>query len=442
MGLARFIVLLVTLATWATAMNLTGIPTCGISCLAASLPESPCTATDDTCLCLDDHYNDVVTSCVKSNCTVVQSLTVKRITWSNCGFPLSDQSAMTERMQALLFTLESVAFLLRLLSKAMRLSNWWWDDTTITLAYFSKVGFLIASFFEEQNGNGRDIWTLTPTQITEFLKIFFVFEVLYTFAIGCVKSSILFFFLRIFPEGRCHTWLWLTQAFNITLTAAFISVDLLQCRPLSFFWESWDGEHKGSCINIAAMAWAHGGFEIALDIWMLALPAWQIVKLNISKEKKIWVLFIFGMGIFLTASSIVRLKSLVAFTQTDNVTVGFFGVALWSCIELTTGIVVASVPAIHQLRKRFLPNIGPRFSPESINLKTWRSSAKSGYRKSGGAQTSNSSPRSRKRSDLGEEQSQTNLVDVHHVEQRPEPPEEARGGWRERSRTDAVGQVT
>ncbi|KAH8895519.1 hypothetical protein GQ53DRAFT_53014 [Thozetella sp. PMI_491] len=339
------------------ALNLTEIPTCATPCFLDAFPETSCDPLDTPCLCLDAKYNQLVESCVRESCTVKEALVTKRITWLECDFPLSDKSRTTLLMQVLLFTLESLAFLTRLVSKVMKLSPWWWDDTTIAIAYVSKIGFLIASFFEQENGNGQDLWMLTPTQITAFLRLFFAFEILYAFSIGAVKASLLFFFIRVFPEGNCSKLLWITQAFNLAVTVVFIAVTCFQCIPLSFFWDGWDGEHNGTCINIAAMAWSHGGIQIALDIWMLMLPAWQILRMSIPWRKKLWVLFVFGVGIFLTIASIIRQKSIVGFTQTENVTVGFFDVALWSCIELTTGIVVACIPAAHQLRKKFIPHI-------------------------------------------------------------------------------------
>lgn len=73
--------------------------------------------------------------------------------------------------------------------------------------------------------------------------------------------------------------------------------DFFQCQPISYFWESWDGEHSGHCFNINALAWAHSALNIALDFWMLYLPATQIWSLQMKLKKKLGVILMFGIGI-------------------------------------------------------------------------------------------------------------------------------------------------
>lgn len=91
-----------------------------------------------------------------------------------------------------------------------------------------------------QNGLGIDIWFVPFNQITNFLQIFFVFEVLYTLTLGIIKISICFLFLRLFPERRIRRYLWATQVFNVTLIVVYVIVDLAQCQPMSYFWDMWE----------------------------------------------------------------------------------------------------------------------------------------------------------------------------------------------------------
>lgn len=91
-----------------------------------------------------------------------------------------------------------------------------------------------------QNGLGIDIWFVPFNQITNFLQIFFVFEVLYTLTLGIIKISICFLFLRLFPERRIRRYLWATQVFNVTVVVVYVIVDLAQCQPMSYFWDMWE----------------------------------------------------------------------------------------------------------------------------------------------------------------------------------------------------------
>lgn len=126
---------------------------------------------------------------------------------------------------------------------------------------------------------------------------------LYTLTLGLIKTSILFLYLRLFPDPKFRRTVWATQAFNLLMVGSFIISDFLQCQPISFFWESWDGEHTGRCFNINALAWAHSALNIALDFWMLYLPATQVWSLQMKVRKKIGVILMFGIGILWVSCS-------------------------------------------------------------------------------------------------------------------------------------------
>jgi len=66
-------------------------------------------------------------------------------------------------------------------------------------------------------------------------------------------------------------------------------------QTLNIFWEEWDGKHRGTCIDIAAMAHAHGVINIIMDIEILALSMSQEVGLRMPHWKKIWVMCVFCM---------------------------------------------------------------------------------------------------------------------------------------------------
>jgi hypothetical protein len=56
------------------------------------------------------------------------------------------------------------------------------------------------------------------------------------------------------------------------------------------------------------------GFNICTDIWILALPVKTLVGINRPKKEKLALIFIFGVGLFATIVSIVRLHTIYVFT--------------------------------------------------------------------------------------------------------------------------------
>lgn len=65
----------------------------------------------------------------------------------------------------------------------------------------------------------------------------------------------------------------------------------------------------------------------------------------------------------MTITSVIRLRTLVYFASSSNITYDYMGAAVWSTIELYAGIVTASLPAVHKL----FSNLG--LSPAWLRLK-------------------------------------------------------------------------
>ncbi|KAI8165537.1 Satratoxin biosynthesis SC1 cluster protein 4 [Colletotrichum sp. SAR 10_70] len=221
------------------------------------------------------------------------------------------------------------------------------------------VAFLVATTLAKRAGIGRDIWTLDVDQITSFIRGFFAFEIVYSITLASIKASILFLYLRIFGAitETFRQILWGTQIFNVAVCITFVIVNLNQCKPLSYFWYGWDGRHPGYCIDLTAMALSHAALNIALDVWMLVLPATQIYRLNLQKRQKAGIMSMFGVGIFITIVSAIRLKSVATFSHSWNPTYDFYGLAMWSHTEVCVGLIVACMPAARSLARRLFPEL-------------------------------------------------------------------------------------
>ncbi|KAH8783056.1 hypothetical protein F5883DRAFT_351013, partial [Diaporthe sp. PMI_573] len=324
-------------------------------CLFTLLHVSSCPPTNHTCLCADKTYTKAVTDCVIGNCTVKEGLLMKNFTVTQCDHYENATKSSLSVAFLVLFCIEAVFFLLRVLCRALKLSTGGWDDLSITIAFAGSVAMIVGRVLQGKLGMGRDIWTLTPDEITQFIKVFYVFGVIYAFTLGLIRMSICFLYLRLFQDEKVRRLIWATQIFNALVIVLSFIIYLLHCRPLSYYWTRWDGEHQGTCFNFSDMAYAHAGINISLDIWMLALPFWQIMKTEMLPRKKLQALVMFGCGIFLTIVSIMRLQSLILLANNTNPTKDFTWVATWSIVEITVGIIVACLPASRIIILRYLP---------------------------------------------------------------------------------------
>ncbi|KZL79864.1 cfem domain-containing protein [Colletotrichum incanum] len=314
-----------------------GLPDC------AALNFTTCAVTNLTsaCLCQDGPYISVLRSCVRAACDLEQTYIAKNVTWTRCGFSYHNQTG-TVAGRFTLVTGTAFFVVVRLLAKTLRLSSWGADDVTLIIGYL---------------GIGRDVWALSYDEITRFMQVFFAFEVIYTLSISALKASILFFYIRVFSmiSSTFTLVLWTTQAFNLAFCVAFTVANLAQCRPFSNAWEAWDGNHPGYCINVYALFISHAAINIALDVWLLVLPVTQVLWLNLRKRQKAEIMFMFGLGVFITVVSAIRMKVLVSLEGFRDPTYDAFYLHMWSYIELSVGVIVACLPSARQLWRHIVP---------------------------------------------------------------------------------------
>lgn len=101
-------------------------------------------------------------------------------------------------------------------------SNFWLDDFFIVATIVSGIpGSVLNIHGLTANGLGKDVWTVTFKQITDFLHVFYVMEILYFAQVAFLKLSILFFYLRIFPGAGVRRLVWSTIAFDTMFGTIF-----------------------------------------------------------------------------------------------------------------------------------------------------------------------------------------------------------------------------
>lgn len=142
----------------------------------------------------------------------------------------------------------------------------------------------------------------------------------YITALSLTKVSILFFYLKVFP-GRTFRYIVYTLiACNICYAVVFDFLLAFQCHPISGAWLSWDGQFDAKCISINLLGWSAAAINIVLDLAVIILPLPELFRLSMSLKKKIQIVMMFAVGFFVTFVSIIRLRSLVEFGNTQNVT--------------------------------------------------------------------------------------------------------------------------
>jgi hypothetical protein len=69
---------------------------------------------------------------------------------------------------------------------------------------------------------------------------------------------------------------------------------IFSCNPIRGFW---DFEIESKCIDALVYYWAQSICNIVIDVYILFLPLFMIVRLSISRSQKVAVSGIFAIGI-------------------------------------------------------------------------------------------------------------------------------------------------
>ncbi|ROT43748.1 CFEM domain-containing protein [Sodiomyces alkalinus F11] len=361
----RLLAVVIQLAVWTLVQaqetdplaSLMVFPECARPCIATAFMGGLCAPTDQACICGDEQFQQNVTLCVSESCIIPDMLATRNTSLTNCNVPVRDRSGDYVVISNAMAVTAAIFLVIRFVYKIfMAHVELGMDDWIILAAAISMIpSAVITVHGSAANGLGRDIWTLEPEQITKVLMYFYCMAFLYFAQVALVKLSIISFFMRIFPARETQRLLWGTFIFTTVYGAAFVLTAIFQCWPVHYFWTKWDGLHEGSCASANAISWSNAAINIALDLWMLAVPLWQVRSLQLHWKKKIGVALMFVVGTFVTVVSALRLQSLVIFGASSNATWEFYSVSVWSTIEITVGIMCACLPSIRLVLVRLFP---------------------------------------------------------------------------------------
>ncbi|KAJ4229224.1 hypothetical protein NW759_003950 [Fusarium solani] len=343
-------------ASLATLVLAQEMPKCASDCLVKFLKDSKCEPTDFDCICADTVLNDNVGACTLTSCTVVEALAARNGTATLCGEPVRDRTLIAPVATAVSGSL-ALAFIALRVFECLYHKEFRWADICAVCAMVSSIPMDVFEFYMKANGFGKDIWALTEHQITNVVKYTWVTQVSYIPAICLTKIAIISIFIRVFPNKVFQMVCWGTIAHCALFMLSTTIAAILACVPVEAAWTNWKGTKEGVCYDNNAFWWAHSAINIVTDLWILALPIPQLLKLQLGRKKKIYLILMFSVGIIITVVSIVRFSGLVTYSATSNPTYNNVMVATYSVIECNVSIICCCMPALLAFLRRAYPSL-------------------------------------------------------------------------------------
>ncbi|KAK5048917.1 hypothetical protein LTR84_005338 [Exophiala bonariae] len=232
-----------------------------------------------------------------------------------------------------------------------------WDDGLILIVLISMIVMSSSDLVLIHFGFGRDVYSIPPNNITTIRKFFYIGVICYFFSIMVTKLSILAFYLRIFPDRTFIYSTYVLMGLIVACILSFIPAIIWQCTPVSFAWTSLPGQTGGHCINTFLMTWIGSSINVVLDLAVILVPIPHLLKLTLSRKKKIQVVAMFSVGLFVTIVSAVRFHSLVTYRKSTNFTWDYVDSKYMSTLEVDVGIICACMPAMQLLLRKVAPSL-------------------------------------------------------------------------------------
>ncbi|KAK5937273.1 hypothetical protein PMZ80_010573 [Knufia obscura] len=243
---------------------------------------------------------------------------------------------------------------LRFYVRVFMLKNFGSDDWVMALTACAAAAVLGCWVEETKTGIGWHIDDISEEQQMHLTKIMFIHGVINMNAVTFVKISVALNLRRFMQTKRQRMFLAGLIVFLIAFTITCSCTIIFNCIPVA---ATWDRElaKTAKCFSLPVfkgLAINNSVFNILTDFLLAVLPIPIVVRLHTNMRTKITLSLILSLGLF--AGSAATVKAVKQFQ--------FFGVRdytwdadywLWHDIELSVGIVAASLPALRPLFAAF-----------------------------------------------------------------------------------------
>lgn len=189
-------------------------------------------------------------------------------------------------------------------------------------------------------------------------QMFYLDQIFYKFTINLTKLSVLFLYLRIFSQR----WFRITCSACAAVVGGYgissIFATVFQCTPVVYAFNK-QLQGGGHCINTTAFWYANAIYNIITDVIILASVPGVVWSLSLSTRQRIGLTLVFGLGIFVFATSILRFTTLDVASKAHDTTFGTLKSTMWTTIEASTAVICACLPMVRTPIQRLFPRIFP-----------------------------------------------------------------------------------
>ncbi|GJP94586.1 PTH11-like integral membrane protein [Aspergillus niger] len=201
-------------------------------------------------------------------------------------------------------------------------------------------------------GLGKHDADLSDVVVKEQLKRLWAAIPFYNASLIFTKFSILFQYLRIFPDRRFRLACWIVFGIVATYGTWAVVSGFLNCVPVAKFWNR---NISGYCLSFEAVWFFNASMNIATDTTLLILPMPLLSQLQLPRMQKFALMGVFAIGGLVVITSILRLSSLRSVAKSTDTSYSNVGAAYWTAAECNVAIICACLPFLRPIVSRIFP---------------------------------------------------------------------------------------
>ncbi|KUI66118.1 hypothetical protein VM1G_01381 [Cytospora mali] len=185
----------------------------------------------------------------------------------------------------------------------------------------------------------------------------FAYQIVTPLTVGCYKASILFFYLRIFAVDSKHAISRLLITFIILVLAwmmGFFFAFMFQCGThVSYQW-AVPSLDMAKCPHQTPLNSSLCISDFIMDVIILLIPVPLILRLNMTRGRRLAVIAVFAIGSVTAIASLVRMIeeiNLVKYGFNPKMDQEYFlsREAYWVIVLMGTGTFSVCLPSLHPL---------------------------------------------------------------------------------------------
>ncbi|KIW00352.1 uncharacterized protein PV09_08064 [Verruconis gallopava] len=289
----------------------------------------------------------------------------------------SDFRATIVVSAAVLMMCSTVAVTFRLVRSWQKLRKFQLHDLFIFLAYVCAVVMSANCALLTTRGLGWHDFDGSIATSESFQATVITINCFYFTCNLCVKLCLLQLY-RAFTRNLWGTVLicFMELASILFWLGSFLAT-VFECVPLAAIWD-WTIT-EGWCIDVVLFYHANASIMIAMDCVLYLIPILFTWNLQLSRQKRVGIVVLFGLGFIVVGSSCYRLWVIHEVIRNGDMSYNYGRSLFASALENHTAIVIACAPAMRSVVGRGLyPRVKTAVSSGRDKFgKMWSSSSHS-----------------------------------------------------------------